>query len=166
MCPTPARRVTLLTCICRNSAAALAVTGLSEGCGAFFCTSGSVFIEVPIDRKCKRAIGPKQAAPRSIAISTERESSDRVSYCFATRRPPPKRNSGAPAQRSECLGFVRPFFRLAEGTFFLYPQRISLTKKILIVGICPMSFRKSVMRTAHNASTLLLSRFSVGCQRN
>src|SRR5580658_1793434 len=46
MCPTPARRVTLLACICRNSAAALALTGLSEGCGAFLCTSPSVVIAV------------------------------------------------------------------------------------------------------------------------
>ena len=35
MCPTPAKRVTLLTCICRNSAAVFALTGLSENCGAF-----------------------------------------------------------------------------------------------------------------------------------
>src|SRR5258708_4452860 len=44
MCPTAARRVTLLTCICRNSAAALAFTGLSDGCGAFLGISSSVVI--------------------------------------------------------------------------------------------------------------------------
>jgi hypothetical protein len=48
MCPTPASRVTLLTCICRNSAAALALTGLSEDCGAFLCISAAVVISVPM----------------------------------------------------------------------------------------------------------------------
>jgi len=48
MCPAPASRVTLLTCICRNSAATRALTGLSAGCGAFLCISASVVISVPI----------------------------------------------------------------------------------------------------------------------
>jgi hypothetical protein len=60
MCPTPARRVTLLTCICRNSAAALAVTGLSEGCGAFLSISGSVLIELPIDSQMQESNRSKQ----------------------------------------------------------------------------------------------------------
>ena len=42
MCPIPAKRVILLTCICRNSAATLAVTGLSEPCGAFLSASIAV----------------------------------------------------------------------------------------------------------------------------
>ena len=44
MCPIPAKRVILLTCICRNSAATLAVTGLSEACGAFLSASIAVVI--------------------------------------------------------------------------------------------------------------------------
>ena len=44
MCPTPARRVTLLTCICRKSAAAFAFTGLSDGCGAFLSIPASALI--------------------------------------------------------------------------------------------------------------------------
>jgi len=39
----------------------------------------------------------------------------------------------------------------------LTPRVSCLSKKILIVGICPMSFRKCVMRPAHNTATLPIS---------
>jgi hypothetical protein len=50
ICPTPARRVTLLTCICKNSAAALALTGLSEAWGAFRGLSAAMVSSVFICR--------------------------------------------------------------------------------------------------------------------
>ena len=85
MCPTPARRVTLLTCIWRKSAAAVAVTGLSEGCGAFFGISGSVFIEVSIDRQMQKTNRSWEetlptAGAVSVTISLEEESSDGASH--------------------------------------------------------------------------------------
>jgi len=84
MCPTPARRVTLLTCIWRKSAAAVAVTGLSEGCGAFFGISGSVFIEVSIDCQMQKTNRSWEetlpAGAVSITISLEKVPSDGASH--------------------------------------------------------------------------------------
>ena len=59
---------------------------------------------------------------------------------------------GAPTPRSICLRLVRPFFRLGKVAFLFFNPTVScLNRKILIAGNCPMSFRKYVMRPAHNA---------------
>jgi hypothetical protein len=61
MCPTPAKRVTLRTCICKNSAAAFALTGLSENFGDFLAGSGaellSRFMRLPVGRTRTERVG-------------------------------------------------------------------------------------------------------------
>jgi hypothetical protein len=63
MCPTPAKRVTLRTCICRNSAAAFALTGFSENCGDLLGESGaemrSRFIRLPVGARAPNVLGVK-----------------------------------------------------------------------------------------------------------
>ena len=71
------------------------------------------------------------------------------------------RSGMAPLGATECNPSLCPAFSSAgRGCIFLSPRITLLPKKILIVGICPMSFRKSVMRTAHNASAVRLDGFS------